>query len=60
MDCIRKTSFFSATLVFILIVLMAGIASLQAQTKQVLTWQADLNYLQNHEDVDLKLHQAGI
>lgn len=47
-------------LAFILMAFFAGSAALQAQTKQVLAWQQDLNYLQNVSGEDLTANKAAI
>jgi iron complex outermembrane receptor protein len=49
-----------ATLIFLLLALVAGTAPLQAQTKQILTWQQDLDYLGTLADEDLPAYQGSI
>ena len=56
----KKVRLIPAMFVFILVLLIAGAATLQAQTKQILAWQADLNYLEDLSDKDLQSQQAGI
>lgn len=50
----------SAMIVAALLVLFSGIATLQAQTKQILSWQEDLQYLQNIADENLATFGTGI
>ena len=44
----------------ILWMLAAGTETSQAQTKQILAWQADLNHLENLADEDLPTYESGI
>lgn len=60
MHCNRNLRFGTAGALVLVLVLTAGSLSLHAQTKQFLTWQADLDYLQNLADGDLASQTAKI
>ncbi|MBN2321459.1 MAG: TonB-dependent receptor [Acidobacteria bacterium] len=55
-----KTRLTAVLIACTLLVFIAAIPTLQAQTKQFLTWQDDLYYLQTVADADLAVHQDGI
>jgi iron complex outermembrane receptor protein len=54
----QKTCIFPA--MFALLIFYVGNSVLQAQTKQILTWQDDLNYLQTISNEDLAPNLAAI
>ena len=45
---------------FVLLAILAGSVALQAQTKQLLQWRSDLNYLQGASPEDLMTNRPGI
>ncbi len=49
-----------ASLGLALLILAGGLSSLQAQTKQMLQWSSDLNYLKNASADELALNRAAI
>ena len=48
------------SLAWTLLILAGGVSSLQAQTKQMLQWSSDLNYLKNASADELMLNRAAI
>jgi len=51
---------YAALLAFTLLTILAGASSLQAQTKQILQWSTDLNYLKNASADELSVNKAAI
>ena len=49
-----------ASLALALLILAVGVSSLQAQTKQMLQWSSDLNYLKNASADELVANRAAI
>ncbi|MBN2242683.1 MAG: TonB-dependent receptor [Acidobacteria bacterium] len=60
MHPVNATRPVAATILCALLVFFAGITTLQAQTKQFMTWQEDLYYLQTLDDADLTINRDGI
>ena len=59
--CFRhKVRAHAGLLAFTVFVCLAGISSLQAQTKQLLQWSTDLNYLKNASADELTVNKAAI
>jgi hypothetical protein len=49
---------YAALLAFTLLTILSGASSLQAQTKQILQWSTDLNYLKNASADELAVNKA--
>jgi iron complex outermembrane receptor protein len=58
----QKDTFFCAakSVLVLLLMLVIGVALLPAQTRQLLSWQEDLNFLQNASDEELTINRAAV